>query len=148
MIISIVFALVVYLTPIAILSVNGHSMEPKIGEGDAIVIFPVNTNEIRTGDIITYLHEDISITHQVIGFEDGKIQTKGINLPHKDPYLVERSEVIGKHLVTIPYGSFVAVFVRSPAGFLTLIFLPSALIIVNEGRKIKQASIDVRRSKN
>ena len=134
---GIALAFVFYAAPIQILSAYGHSMEPTIKTGDAVVIFPTDVHDIEIGDIITFKHDDVLITHRVYGFEDGKIQTKGDSLGGKDPYLVKPSEVAGRLIFVVPYAGNILRYANTPAGFVVLILVPAALIILDESRKIK-----------
>lgn len=128
-----------HLTPARFLCGHGVSMEPLIHDGDAIVIFPTSGNEIRRGDVITFKTEPgYLITHQVVGFENGRIITHGINLPEGDVERVSYSQVVGEHVLTIPKAGVILQYVDSLPGFVLLILVPAALIIFNEARKIRR----------
>ncbi|KXA89330.1 hypothetical protein AKJ57_05470 [candidate division MSBL1 archaeon SCGC-AAA259A05] len=127
------------LMPYSFLRGHGVSMEPRISDGDAIVIHPVARNEIENGDIISFGTEPgYLITHKVVGFENGRIITHGINLPEGDVERVEYSQVVGEHVLTIPKAGIVLQHIDSFAGFVLLVLVPAALIIYNEGRKIRR----------
>ena len=136
LIFGISLAFIFYATPIQILSAYGHSMEPTIETGDAVVTLPTDVYELKKGDIITFRHEGLLITHRIHGFEEGKIRTKGDSMGEKDPYLVNPSEVTGKLFLVIPYAGNVLRYANSPAGFVLLILVPAALIIFDESKKI------------
>lgn len=136
LIFGIALAFVFYVTPVQILAAYGNSMNPTIETGDAVVIIPTDVDKIKKGDIITFRHEEVLITHRVYGFEDGKIRTKGDSLGDQDPYLTHRSEVIGKLYMVIPYAGTILRHANTPAGFVLLILVPATLIIYEESRKI------------
>lgn len=134
-----VSAAVFYFTPIRFLRGHGVSMEPKIRDGDAIVIRPVGRSEIQRGDVITFGTEPgYLITHKVVGFENDTIITHGINLPKGDVERVEYSQVVGELVLVIPKAGIILQYVNSGIGFVLLILLPASLIIFNEARKIRK----------
>lgn len=75
--------------------------------------------------------------HRVIALENGMIRTKGDNSEEPDSW-IKPSQVVGKHLLTIPYAGIILNEIDSTSGFVLLILVPAALIIYNEGRKIKR----------
>lgn len=128
-----------YLSPARLLSGHGVSMEPRIHDGDAIIIYPTRGEQIQKGDIITFKTEPgYLITHKVIDFENDVILTHGINLPEGDVERVEYSQVVGELVLVIPKAGIIFQYVNSWVGFVLLILLPAGLIIFNEGRKIKE----------
>ena len=130
-----------YVSPVRIVSVVGRSMEPTISEDDAVLIAPAGNEDIKSGDIIAFRHEEQRIIHRVGGFENGKIQTEGDN-SGPDSFLVEYSEVFGKHLLTIPRVGPYLVRVYSPLGFIFLILVPSALLVHDGIERIRKDERD------
>lgn len=119
------------------------SMEPTFGPGDIIYVDHVDPYTLREGDIITF-HENLKggrvFTHRIVEVvEDERgtlFRTKGDANEDVDPNLVHPSQVIAVHEFSVPgYGRVVA-SARGPTGFLLLIVMPAALIIVNEVRRI------------
>jgi len=49
---------------------------------------------------------------------------------------VEKENVIGKAIFTIPYIGYIGYFVRTPIGFILLIVIPATLLIIQETRNI------------
>lgn len=130
---------VFYVSPLQFLRGHGHSMEPMISDGDAIIITPVSREEIQEGDVITFRQDGgLLITHKVIGFENGKIITHGINLPEGDVEIVEYSDVVGELVFKIPKAGSVIEYLNSSLGLILLILIPAGLIIFNEARKIRE----------
>lgn len=116
------------------------SMEPELMVGDVIVSKVYKGEELKEGDIITYLGKegDVAgklITHEVVRFEtiDGVeyIITQGINGGSEDPKIVYsdvRSIMKYKTKVIGP----IYRLVNTPVGFMMLIILPIASIVISE----------------
>ncbi len=128
--------LILYIAPIHFIVVRGHSMEPTIDDGEIVVLLPVDKNDIQTGDIIAFRHGEKQIIHRVVNFENGMIITKGDNLPATDPYLISKSDVVGRYATEIPYLGLVVQYGRSPLIYIFLILVPAALLIYSEIRRI------------
>ncbi|KXB07660.1 hypothetical protein AKJ51_00495 [candidate division MSBL1 archaeon SCGC-AAA382A20] len=127
-----------YISPLRFYQGHGTSMEPLIRDGDGIVVISVPRERIQENDIITFRVEDgYLITHMVVGFENGKIITHGVNLPKNNLEKVDYSQVVGEHVLTIPKAGIVLQYVSSTPGFILLILIPTILIIYNEARKIR-----------
>ncbi len=125
-----------FFTPAQFLRGRGTSMEPVLHDGDGIVIVPPSWVEVDEGEIIAFYHGGSIVVHQVIGFEDERIITRGVNRPEDDVERVEPSDVIGVHVLTIPKAGILLQHVDSSAGFVLLVVVPTALIVFNESRKI------------
>jgi signal peptidase I len=82
-----------------IIAVEGGSMEPTFGQGDAIVLLPP-PEEMVEGLIVTLLVEDQLVTHRVVRVSNGKIITQGDANDHPDGW--DDPRVVGRHLFTIP----------------------------------------------
>jgi len=48
-------------------------------------------------------------------------QTKGVNNPYPDPFLVPQENILGTPVFSIPYVGFFILFVSSPEGLVFLI---------------------------
>lgn len=112
-------------------------MEPKIRDGDAIVIYPTSMDQIQKGDVITFEYADgFLITHQVVGFENDVIITHGINLPEGDVERLKYSQVVGEVVLVVPKLGIALRYINSWMGFVLLILIPAFLLIFNELGKI------------
>ncbi len=115
------------------------SMEPELKVGAVVITRPVDAEEIRVGDIITFyspLSEKMT-SHRVIATEGGSpfhFQTKGDANEDADPFSVPAENVVGEVCFHIPYLGYVAQFVKTPLGFLLTLCLPGLIIIVMELR--------------
>jgi len=122
-------------------TVFSGSMEPELKVGGVVLTRPVDAEEIKTGDIITF-HSPLSeqlTSHRVIAAEGGSsfhFQTKGDANEDADPFILPAENVVGKVCFHIPYLGYVAQFVKTPLGFLLTLCLPGLIIVVMELRNI------------
>jgi len=137
--------------------VLSESMVPVMLIGDAIIITRVAPEDIKIGDIIAFdldKNGKTIVSHRVIDTKNnGKseqsatiyFQTKGDNVQHKDPFIIDSKKVIGKVVFKIPYIGYLTKFSRKPVLFLIFTIIPSILIIVDELRTMTKSSVKIRR---
>ena len=119
------------------LAVYSGSMEPTIPVGNVVVIKPVDPNKLQKDEIICFkVSKPKSITHRIIDITDEGFITKGDANEDPDPFLVEKKNIIGKVVFTIPWLGYLNHFVKTPLGFTLFIILPAAIIIAEETRTI------------
>lgn len=117
--------------------VKSGSMEPAIPIGSLVVAKPVDV--YRIGDVITFGADtatQIPTTHRIVGVRDAQgstfYATKGDANEEADSKEVREGEIIGKVVLSLPYVGFILDFAKQPIGFLLLIALPAAIIILDE----------------
>ena len=122
-------------------AVLSSSMEPELKVGAVVITRPVDAEDIKVGDILTFyspLSEQL-ISHRVIAVEQGSslhFSTKGDANEDADPFILPPENVVGKVCFHIPYFGYVAQFVKTPLGFLLTLCLPGLIITVMELRNI------------
>ncbi|MDI6892145.1 MAG: signal peptidase I [Actinomycetota bacterium] len=128
------------------LTVLGGSMEPAIHVGSVVLVSPVEVADIEEGDIITFKtpqnskvfedHPGSLTTHRVTEvINEGEslgFKTKGDANDSPDGWIVPAADVLGKAGFSIPYVGYFINFARTRNGFLLLVILPAALIIIGE----------------
>jgi signal peptidase len=127
--------------------VYGGSMEPAIKIGSLVVIKPVQPQDIKVDDIITYRSAAAELgmvtTHRVIEVmhNDGSLvfRTKGDANEDPDINPVAANELVGKLTLDIPYLGYLELLLRTRLGMILLIGLPVAAIIGMELRNIRKA---------
>jgi signal peptidase len=126
--------------------VYGGSMEPAIKVGSVAVIKPVQPQDIKVDDIITYrsaAESGMVTTHRVIEVmhNDGSLvfRTKGDANEDPDINPVAANELVGKLALDIPYLGYLAPLLRTRLGMILLIGLPAAAIVGLELRSIRKA---------
>lgn len=111
------------------ITVSG-SMEPNIMTGS--VCF-VNTNakyeNVEMNDIIAFNAGNTLVTHRVVNFTSGGLQTKGDNNEEPDTIITTNSNFVGKTLCSIPVVGYIVMFFKTPIG-LSAIGLILLLLIV------------------
>lgn len=155
-IILIAVLLIVSVLPITgnikFLTVLSGSMEPTIKTGSIILVKPVS--DYKIGDIITFgpnTKTQPPVTHRiadikVVGGQSVYI-TKGDANNSADTREIQKSDVIGKVMIKVPYLGYVIDFVRKPAGFVIIIIVPAVVIINDEIRKIWKEIMKLKKKK-
>lgn len=122
----------------------GTSMNPTISQGDIVVIY-TNFKDLEKGDIICFEYQmedqEYLFLHRIIEIND-HIRTKGDNMPEIDPYLVNRSDVIGKAVLVIPKAGILMQAMHNMHGLVLLIIVPAALLIWMEIREMRKRNKD------
>jgi signal peptidase len=124
------------------LVIQSSSMSPQLKTGGLILVKP--SDQYEPGDVITFnslLEGKKTITHRIIGaeyLEDGTSQyiTKGDANEDKDASKVDKSLVLGKVFLSIPYLGYLTAFAKTQVGFLILIIIPATVFVVSEIQNI------------
>lgn len=127
-----VFAFVHFSPDYAMYSVRTESMNPAIKMGDMIVTGPLNglfSGELQPGEVVTYIRNEDLITHRVVSVDGNTLLTKGDAMEESDPWTVAMSDVSGAYLFKIPYGGYLANFIRTKLGWFLVVILPSMLLV-------------------
>jgi len=137
-------ALVIPALPIAgnykIMAVLSGSMEPAVKTGGIVVVKP--QADYAAGDVISFATAagNVSTTHRIVEAveRNGKTFyiTKGDANNANDSNPVDKRNVIGKMLFTLPWAGYLVAFLRQPLGFAAAVGIPSVFIIIDEGQNI------------
>ena len=100
------------------------SMSGTIEPNDLIIT--KKQNGYSEGDIITFSGQT-SVTHRIIGIENGRYRTKGDANNTADSSAVFQEDIIGKVVAVIPKIGAVIGFVRQPAGFIVCFLILIAM---------------------
>ena len=137
-------------------TVLSGSMEPTYHVGSLIYVTAVDTDELKAGDVITYmLDEDTIVTHRiadVIPDETDpsiiRFQTKGDANDSVDGSLVHYKNVIGTPVFSFPKLGYLANYIQKPPGryiaisagaiILLLVFLPDLFSDDDKSEKKKK----------
>lgn len=130
--------------------VESGSMEPAIHTGAIVAIKP--EAEYKIGDIITFgqtTKTKAPITHRIHDIKTNAgvsiYITKGDANNAPDIKEIQKSEIIGKVLFSVPYAGYAVTTAKKPVGFMFIIIVPAAIIIYDEIRKIGK---EIRNIKN
>ncbi|MDO4618736.1 MAG: signal peptidase I [Clostridia bacterium] len=124
-------------TPMGVLSGSMSGTAPDhIEKGDLVFTFPCDTNELKVGDVITFMEDGAVVTHRIIELveEEGvtKFQTKGDANNTQDRYPIHPNDVIGKYKFRIPKLGEFADFMKEPLGMAIFIGIPLFAFIVSD----------------
>jgi len=124
-------------------------MEPEIHTGGIIIAKSIgNATTLEIGDVIVFNSQGqmenqkkIFVTHRIFKVTEDGFVTKGDACDRPDKGLVTPEKVVAKYCYGIPYFGYVLEFlkgfVHSKLGFLSLIIVPSSLLVFNELRRVK-----------
>ena len=121
--------------------VQSGSMAPAIKMGSLVVVKPAE--DYKIGDIITfgpYSKKRAPTTHRiyeikVVGGQPVYI-TKGDANNAPDAREITKRDILGKVLFSIPYLGYAVAFAKKPLGFVLIIIVPAAIIIIDEIQNI------------
>ena len=143
-------------------TVLSGSMEPTYHVGSLIYVKDVDTDELKAGDVITYmLDEDTIVTHRIVDVIPDetdpsiiRFQTKGDANDSVDGSLVHYKNVIGTPVFSIPKLGYLANYIQKPPGryiaisagaiILLLVFLPDLFSDDDKSEKKKKKQKDER----
>lgn len=136
--------------------IKTNSMEPTISINDVVIAKKVKKQDIKKGDVITFLQEGEVITHRITKIdENGDYTTKGDNNNIEDTFKITYDNIEGKHILTIPYLGKIIQILDNQIVFLiiTLIVLIFIFIMIQnqekrENRREKKKIEDRKRKNN
>ncbi len=117
-------------TPFAVLS---GSMTPLYKPGDLVYVRESKTENIKAGDVITFLiGDDTVVTHRVARVsEDNKLfYTKGDANENEDGQPVDYRNVIGKVSFSVPKLGYLSEYIKTTTGKYVTISVLCFLIIL------------------
>ncbi len=122
-------------------TVFSGSMEPELKVGSLAVTRPLAAEKVSIGDIITF-HSPLNMkltSHRVTAVQSGPVlyfRTAGDANEAPDPFAVPAQNVVGIVCFHLPYLGYAAQFLKTPWGFLLVLFVPGLIVIVLELRSI------------
>lgn len=114
--------------------VESGSMAPAFGQGDLVVDVPTTPDTtFRVGDVVTFHPTPgYTATHRIVAIDTDGITTKGDANPSNDVGFIQPSMVAGRVAFSIPYGGYVAIFLRNPVEVVALLVLLIGLAVAWE----------------
>lgn len=78
------------------------SMQPYMEKGDKVIVVKTDTKDLSIGDVITFKHEGMIITHRIVELYSNekplRVQTKGDFNNTMDSFTVQHDQIVGKVL--------------------------------------------------
>ena len=135
------------------------SMEPTINVNDVVLTKEVEQQDLKVGDVITFLQNREVITHRITKIEDidEEIQytTKGDNNNIEDIFKISYDNIEGKHVLTIPYLGKIVQLLDNKLVFLIILLIILILMFVQlqnqekkDNRREKKKIEDKKRKEN
>lgn len=125
--------------------IKTNSMEPTININDVLITKKVKKDEIKTGDIITFIKNGEIITHRITQItENDEYTTKGDNNNIEDSFTISYENIEGKHILTIPHLGKIVEILDNKILFLIIILI---ILIFIFAIIQKQEKKDERREK-
>lgn len=118
-------------------SAQGNSMDPSIKEGFLMYVVP--QHKYRVGDAIVFTSQRnprLLTTHRILHDNETSFITKGDNNSATDNEYVRASQIVGRVAFSIPLLGGVYIFLKSFLGTVLFFYLPAAVFLFIEGRKI------------
>lgn len=126
--------------PLVVLS---GSMEPTYKVGGIIYYKEVRENELKEGDVITFIQGKKYISHRILSINEGLIETKGDANNAPDALKVSFKDIKGKVAsVCIPYAGYYIKFVNEHITFLVILIV---IIMVSEFLFSNTKAFDINR---
>ena len=104
--------------------IHTGSMEPTLNMGTLVIDKPARDG-YRIGQVITFRHSGLTtdvVTHRIIDITSaGLIETKGDANQSADAWQIRPNQVQGVRDITIPKLGYLLVFLRQPAGLVSLV---------------------------
>ena len=122
--------------------VRSDSMKSEFAAGDVVVTKADSRMEVKPGDIITFRSIDPAnygevVTHKVqeLTSYEGKdaYVTYGTANESADSYPALKEKVIGQYRFRLPKAGALFDYLKSPAGYFVLLFLPFFLLMLSQG---------------
>ena len=144
---------------IYIFNIVSESMEPTLEKNDVVIVQKCATSKLRKGDIITFLQDERTISHRIVGVtqEKGtiKFETKGDNNEISDPDKIEPRQVYGKVLFRIKkIGKFID-YIKNARGLINIvIFIIIVYILISlkdkqkNSRKMKRKKYEIKQMRD
>jgi signal peptidase len=109
------------------------SMAPTFNTGSIVAVKPIEFEQIKPGDIITFKDVDgRTVTHRVVEINNGELITKGDANDGKDSVPVSADRIIGQVQYSIPFVGYLVDFIKSKIGMLVFLGVPGLYLIVSQ----------------
>ena len=122
--------------------IYSDSMNPTVKVGSLLLTRPVDVEDLRAGDVITYRSpgNHTTLTHRIVSIrqQDGEriFKTKGDASLEPDPRELILRGRVSKMAFDIPYLGYVLDFAKSIQGVALLLLLPAAGLVLIHARKV------------
>lgn len=126
-------------------TVVSGSMEPAFSTGDFVFVRTNELNDVKEGDVVTFMRNEEIVTHRAVAVTDAGVTTKGDANNIQDQGQVTQESYIGELALILPYFGYVVVAVQQPIvliGLAVLLGMYFILIYVKEAKEEKQKAAE------
>ena len=98
------------------------SMSPTLRPGDAVLDAPA-AGAVHPGEVVTFRYPsgpDSVVTHRVVSYADGIVQTKGDANRTVDPWTLHLSQIVGRAAAFLPRAGYLLVYLKQPQGLASI----------------------------
>lgn len=154
-VIAVAVSLSVFKLPggIKLFTVQSGSMIPALKTGS--IVIDRSQSSYKQGDIITFFDlqkPKVTITHRIAEVKTDnnlvKYITRGDANNANDSDEINRADVVGKVLLTIPYLGYPVAFAKTQTGFMLLIVIPATILVYSEMMNIKKEMSEILKRRN
>ncbi len=130
-------------TPVVILS---GSMSPNYKVGTIVYYYPVESEELKIGDVIAFKFDNQIVSHRVNDIKDNLYETKGDANNTPDAKLVEYKDIVGKIApISIPIVGYLINFINNHlylvCGAVIILILEFAIANFNIDKKEREGEV-------
>lgn len=121
--------------------VRSDSMAPAVRVGDLVILRPADPSALEVGDVVLFRDDGgARVLHRIVaGTPAEGWTTQGDANAAMDSGVVHSEDVEGELAFRIPRAAAALSGLRGPVGILVLVVLPSAFVLVAEGRRLLRA---------
>jgi signal peptidase I len=125
---------------------HGSSMEPKLQDGDLVVLRGAKAYE--AGDVVAYRSGRLGrvVLHRIVRTDGERFVTKGDNNSWLDSYRPTEGDVVGRAWFTLPVAGAVLNVLRSPRNFAIASALLTLLAVAGTGAGVRRRRLRRRPS--
>lgn len=128
--------------------IKTNSMEPTINVNDVVINKKVEQEDLKVGDVITFIQKGEVITHRITKIDDDEEQvqytTKGDNNNIEDTFKISYKNIEGKQVLTIPHLGKIIQLLENRLLFLIILLIVLIFMFI---QLINQEKKDNRREK-
>lgn len=135
------------------------SMEPTLEINDVVIVKKCPANELKEGDIITFLQEDRTISHRILKItnDEGELKfiTKGDNNEIADKDEVDSDKIYGKVLFSVKRIGKIIQYIQNIRGFINIIIFAIIIFVLvslndnhKNNRKMKRRKYEIKKMRD
>lgn len=118
-------------------AVLSGSMQPTLEPNS--IVYVHQTDDYRVGDVIAFARGGSVVTHRVVEVKPEGLVTKGDDNDAPDPWRVQRDDVRGEVVASVPLYGHLVRFASTTVGFVVTVVLPGVALLLRELVHLRRA---------